>query len=98
MNTIVKRELETRAHAGRRIDGQLCPCDARPLLDDRRADAALLQLARGQAPLEFEPLTVVFDDQAAGMFGVGEAHEHVARATVLPHVDERLLDDARELE
>jgi hypothetical protein len=61
MDTLVKRQLETRADAGRRIDRELRARDARPLLDDGRADAAFLQLARGQPTLERETLAVVLD-------------------------------------
>ena len=57
-----------------------------------------LQLARATAALELETLAVVLDDEAARVLVVGETHEHVARAAVLPDVDERLLDDPRQFE
>src|SRR6266545_1318039 len=98
MNTLVKRQLEARADAGRRIDRELRARDARPLLDDGRADAAFLQLARGQPTLERETLAVVLDDEAAGVIAVSQTHEHVARPAVLPDIDERLLDDPRQFE
>src|SRR6266550_9440177 len=98
MDPCIERQLETCADTRRGIDGELRARDARALLDDRGTDATRLQLASRQPSLEFEPLPVVFDDERAGVVGVGQPHEHVARATVLPHVDERLLDDPRELE
>src|SRR5437762_26270 len=98
MDTLVERQLEPRADAGRGVDGELRARDARPLLDDGRADAAFLQFARGQPTLELETLAVVLDDEAAGVLAVGETHEDIARPAVLPDIDERLLDDSRQFE
>src|SRR5438094_2092802 len=98
MDTLVERQLETRADAGRRIDGELRARDARPLLDDGRADPAFLQFASGQPTLELEALAVVLDDEAAGVLAVGETHEDIARPDVLPDIDERLLEDPSQLE
>src|SRR5258705_13922987 len=98
MNTFVERQLETRAHARGGVNCQLRAGDAGPLLDDRGADAPLLELASGETAFEVESLAVVFDDEGTGVVVVRQADEHVARAAVLPHVDERFLDDSRELQ
>src|ERR1051325_11266142 len=98
MDPRIERQLETCAETGCGIDRELRAGDARALLDNRGADTALLHLARGEASLEFEPLPVVFDDERAGVIGVGEAHEHVARAAVFADVDEGFLNDARQLQ
>src|SRR6267142_3858106 len=98
MGSGIQGQLEARADAGRRIDGKLRARDARAFLDDGRTDAPLLHLARREAPLELEPLPVVFDDQRAGVIGVGQPDQHVSRAAVLADVDERLLDDPRQFE
>src|SRR5207237_10145564 len=98
MDPCIERQLETCADTRRGIDSELRARDARALLDDRGTDAPLLELARREPSLEFEPPPVVFDDERAGVIGVGQADEDVARATVLAHVDERLLHDARKLQ
>src|SRR5437667_8038525 len=98
MDPSVQRELESRADAGRRIDRELCACDAGAFLDDGGPYATFLHFTRREAALELEPLPVVFDHEAAGLITVRQTHEHVACAAVLPHVDQRLLDDARQFE
>src|SRR5262249_13074825 len=93
-----KCDFEPRADARGRIHGELGPDDARALFDDGWTDPAFVELACGQTSFELEPLAVVFDDQRTGAVRVGQADQHVARATVLPHVDERLLDDSSNFE
>src|SRR6185436_13885607 len=98
MDAVVECELESRTDPRRRIDGELGSGNSRALLDNRGSDAALFQLACGEPPFEIEPLTVVLDDQRAGLAGVGQTDQDVPGAAVLPHVDQRLLDDAGEFE
>src|SRR5256714_4270100 len=98
MDPRIERQLEARADAWGRIDGQLRPRDARPLLDDGGPYAPSLQLPRRETPLEPEPLPVVFDDQRARVIAVPQPHGHVPRAAVLTDVDERFLHEARGLE
>ena len=40
---------------------------------------------------------VILDGQGATVVSPGQPYEHVARPAVLPHIDERLLDDADNL-
>src|SRR5512133_1222026 len=98
MDPVVECELESRTDPRRRIDGELGSGNARALLDDRGSDAALFQLACGEPPFEIEPLTVVLDDQRAGLTGVCQTDQDVTGAAMLPDVDERLLDNACEFE
>src|SRR5580765_6138728 len=98
MDSVAECELEPRADAGRRIDGELGSGDTRALLDNRGSDAPSFQLARGEPPFEVEALTVILDDERAGLLAIRQTDQHVAGAAVLADVDQCLLDDARELE
>src|SRR5262245_42532213 len=98
MGSLCKCDLETGTYARRGIDGELGARNAGALLDDRGADPPLVEFPGREAPLELESAAVVLDDECAPMVVVREPDEHVARATVLPDVDQRLLHDARDFE
>src|SRR5687768_2643633 len=90
-----ERYFEPGPTAWIRFHGQLAAEQADALFDDRRPMAGVLLVGRRQAARERKPAPVVVDCEPAGAVGDGQPDEHVARAAVLPHVDERLLNDAR---
>src|SRR5262245_2361591 len=98
MDAVAECELKSRTDSRSRIDGELGSGDARAFLDNCGSDAPFFQLARREPPFEIETLTVVLDDQRAGVVGVRQTDQHVPGTAVFADVDQRLLDDAREFE
>src|SRR5262245_34817225 len=98
MDAVIECELESRTDSGSRIDGELGSGNTRALLDNRGSDAPFFQLARREPPLEFETLTVILDDQRAGVVAVGQTDQHVAGPAMLADLDQCLLDDAGKFE
>src|SRR5262245_26663566 len=98
MNAVAECELESRTNSWCRIDGELGSGNTRALLDNRGSDAPFFQLARREPPFEVKTLTVILDDQRAGVVVVGQTDQHVAGAAMLADVDQCLLDDARKFQ
>src|SRR5947209_18299918 len=89
--------FDARALTGRRFDGERAADRSHALLDDDRTLPADLEIRVRVPADESKPLTVVVDLELELIVWRADADDDVARAAVFADVDERLLDDAREL-
>src|SRR5439155_5514257 len=89
--------FDARALTGRRFDGERAADRSHALLDDDRTLPADLEIRVRVPADESKPLTVVVDLELELIVWRADADDDVARAAVFADVDERFLDDARDL-
>src|SRR5438034_9762648 len=90
-------DFDARALAGRRFHRERAADRPNPLLDDDGTFASDLEIRLRVASREPEAASVVVDLELPIAGRRAHAHEHGAGAAVLSYVDQRFLDDARDL-
>ena len=95
----LQRQLDARADAGARVDRQAAAPAIRARSLMMAGPTRRLSSSRADSrPSNSNPRPSSSMTSRARPIRAGQPHEHVARAAVLADVDERLLDDAHELE
>src|SRR5690242_2757127 len=89
-------DFQVRTSAGLRLQDQVSTQGAHSLLDYPRPAACGVQLAQRHSPVELEPSAIIINCQHPFVVSCREAHQHVARATMLANVHQRFLHDTHQ--